>query len=297
MTATVTATASTSAPPAPPSLLKRAGSRLAKWILPGWTALVILFLFTPIFYLVATSFNDFRTIFVWTKFSTHWWGDMWDNSTMVDALGTSIQVAVISTLISLVLGTLAGVALARKPGKWTVVFVGLVLLILVTPEIVDGAGQLSWFVELDGIFREGLTPIVLVHTVFSSAVVTLIVRARVAGLDARLEEAAADLFATPVRAFRQITLPLVMPAVLAGGMLAFTLSLDNVVATSFVSPAGTTTFPNYVFGLSGGVIRPEVAAMSSLFIGATLVSIGVVAAVLRRGGQSGTEIAATFTGN
>ena len=171
------------------------------------------------------------------------------------------------------------------------------LLILVTPEIVDGAGQLSWFVRLGGPFREGLTPIVLVHTVFWSAVVTLIVRARVSGLDARLEEAAADLFATPVKAFFQITLPLVMPAVLSGGMLAFTLSLDNVVATSFVSPAGETTFPNYVFGLSGGVIRPEVAAMSTVFIGLTLISIGLVAFVLRRGGQSGTEIAAEFTGN
>jgi ABC-type spermidine/putrescine transport system permease subunit II len=175
--------------------------------------------------------------------------------------------------------------------------VALILLILVTPEIVDGAGQLSWFVKLGGPFREGLTPIVLVHTVFSSAVVTLIVRARVAGLDARLEEAAADLFATPARAFVGITLPLITPALLSGGMLAFTLSLDNVVATSFVSPAGTTTFPNYVFGLSGGVIRPEVAAMSTVFILGTLVSIVAVALVLRRSGQSGIEIAATVTGN
>lgn len=283
--------------PRPPSVLSAVGRRLAGMLLPAWSALVILFLFIPIFFLIAMSFNDFKTIFVWTSFSTHWWGDMWDNTTMIDALITSIQVAVISTVIAVVLGTLAGLALARKPGRWTTGFVGLVLLILVTPEIVDGAGQLSWFVELGGPFREGLTPIVLVHTVFSSAVVTLIVRARVAGLDARLEEAAADLFATPLQGFFRITLPLVMPAVLSGGMLAFTLSLDNVVATSFVSPAGTTTFPNYVFGLSGGVIRPEVAAMSTVFIAGTLVAIIAVALVLRRGGQSGTEIATTFTGN
>jgi len=287
----------TNAIPSKPSALRKVGGKLAGLVLPGWSALVIMFLFTPIFFLVAMSFNDFKTIFVWTKFSTHWWGDMWDNTTMIDALITSIEVAVISTIIALILGTLAGLALARKPGRWTTGFVALVLLILVTPEIVDGAGQLSWFVKLEGPFREGLTPIVLVHTVFSSAVVTLIVRARVAGLDARLEEAAADLFATPIRGFFQITLPLVMPAVLSGGMLAFTLSLDNVVATSFVSPAGTTTFPNYVFGLSGGVIRPEVAAMSTVFIVGTLIAIVAVAMVLRRGGQSGTEIATTFTGN
>jgi len=284
-------------PPPPPSVWRRLGSKLAKLILPVWTGLVILFLFTPIFFLIAMSFNDFKTIFLWTKFSTHWWSEMWSNTTMTDAVVTSLEVAVISTIIALVLGTLAGVALARKPGKWTAGFIGIVLLILVTPEIVDGAGQLSWFVKLGGQFREGLLPIILVHTVFSSAVVTLIVRARVAGLDARLEAAAADLFATPTRAFFQITLPLVMPAVLAGGMLAFTLSLDNVVATSFVSPAGQTTFPNYVFGLAGGVIRPEVAAMSTVFIGITLLSIVIVAFVLRRGGQSGTEIAAQFTGN
>jgi ABC-type spermidine/putrescine transport system permease subunit II len=289
------------APPGRPSVWRRLGAKLAKLVLPLWTALVILFLFTPIFFLIAMSFNDFKTIFLWTRFSTHWWGDMWSNTTMTDAVITSLEVAVISTIIALALGTLAGVALARRPGKWTVLFVALVLLILVTPEIVDGAGQLSWFVKLDdwvgGPFRTGLTPIILVHTVFSSAVVTLIVRARVAGLDPRMEEAAADLFATPTKAFFQITLPLVMPAVLAGAMLAFTLSLDNVVATSFVSPAGKTTFPNYVFGLAGGVIRPEVAAMSTVFIGITLVAIGLVAVVLRLGGQTGTEIAAQFTGN
>ena len=243
------------------------------------------------------SFNEFKSIFRWTGFSTVWWSRMFDNTTLTSSVKVSIEVAVISTLLALVLGTLAGLTLARKPGKWTAGFVGIILLILVTPEIVDGAGQLSWFVRLGGPFREGLTPIVLVHTVFSSAVVTLIVRARVSGLDARLEEAAADLFATPARAFWQITLPLVMPAVLSGGMLAFTLSLDNVVSTSFVSPAGVTTFPNYVFGLSGGIIRPEVAAMATLFIGATLLAVAIVAVVLRRGGQSGSEIAATFTGN
>ena len=262
-----------------------------------WTAGVIIFLFTPILFLMAMSFNDFKSIFKWTKFSTRWWGHMLDNTSLTSSVRVSVEVAVISTLLALVLGTFAGLALARRPGKWTAGFVGIILLILVTPEIVDGAGQLSWFVRLGGSFREGLTPIVLVHTVFSSAVVTLIVRARVAGLDARLEEAAADLFAPPIRAFFQITLPLVMPAVLSGGMLAFTLSLDNVVSTSFVSPAGVTTFPNYVFGLSGGIIRPEVAAMATLFIGVTLLAVAIVAVVLRRGGQSGSEIAATFTGN
>lgn len=266
-----------------------------KGALALWTAVVIVFLFTPIVFLVVSSFNDFTSIFRFTKWSTKWWGRMTENEPMKDAVITSLEVAGISTAISLVLGTLAGVALARRPGRWTVVFMALVLLILVTPEIVDGAGQLSWFVRLGGPFREGIVPIVLVHTVFSSAVVTLIVRARVAGLEAHLEEAAADLFATPARAFFQITLPLVMPAILAGGLLSFTLSLDNVVATSFVSPAGRTTFPNYVFGLQGGTIRPEVAAMATVVIGMTLLAVLGVVIALRRGGQSGSEIAAGLT--
>lgn len=270
-------------------------NRLARALLPGWTALVICFLFTPIGFLVAMSFNDFKSIFTWTGFSLHWWGDMWDNTTMIDALRTSLVVAALSTVIALCLGALAGTALARRPGRWTVSFMALVLLILVTPEIVDGAGQLSWFVRLGGNFRSGMTPIVLVHSVFSSAVVTLIVRARLAGMDAQLEEAASDLFASPPRAFFDITIPLVSPALLSGGMLAFTLSLDNVVVTSFVSPAGTTTFPNYVFGLSGGVIRPEVAAMSTLLIGLTLVSLAAVAVVLQRHGQTGSEVAQALT--
>ena len=178
MTGTVQASpaaAMTVDPPPPPSALKKIGRWLAKLILPLWTALVILFLFTPIFFLIAMSFNEFKTIFKWTRFSTQWWGDMWSNTTMTDSVITSLEVAVVSTTIAVVLGTLAGVSLARKPGKWTVGFIAIVLLILVTPEIVDGAGELSWFVRLGGPFREGITPIVLAHTVFSSAVVTLAV--------------------------------------------------------------------------------------------------------------------------
>src|SRR5262245_28360664 len=108
-----------SAPPPPPSFWRKLSSKLAKLILPVWTGIVILFLFTPIFFLVAMSFNDFKSIFLWTRFSTKWWSDMWDNTTMTDAVRVSLEVAVISTFIALVLGTLSGIALARKPGKWT----------------------------------------------------------------------------------------------------------------------------------------------------------------------------------
>ena len=125
---------------------------------------------------------------------------------------------------------------------------------------------------------------------------TLIVRARMAGSTSRLEEAAADLGATPSRAFRQITLPLMAPALLAGALLAFTFSLDNTIVVEFVSIAGSTTFPVYVFSSVRSVIRPDIAAAATLMLGLTLFALGSVAFVLRRSGDSSSEIAATLTG-
>ncbi len=131
---------------------------------------------------------------------------------------------------------------------------------------------------------------------FSSAVVTLIVRARLAGLDESLEEAAADLGATPSRAFRQITLPLMAPGLLAGALLAFTFSLDNTIVSAFVSVAGSTPFPVYVFGAVRAVLRPDIGAAATLMLVLTLFALGVVAFVLRRSGETSSDVAATLTG-
>ena len=131
---------------------------------------------------------------------------------------------------------------------------------------------------------------------FSSAVVALIVRARLAGLDESLEEAAADLGATPARAFRQITLPLMAPALLAGGLLAFTFSLDNTIVSQFVSVAGNTTFPVYVFSSVRQVMKPDVGAAATLMLLLTLVALALVALVLRRSGDTSSDVAATLAG-
>ena len=198
----------------------------------------------------------------------------------------------------------AGVALARRGGAWAKPFLLIVFLILVTPEIVDAIGYLIWFVRIGGPLNPqnewfvpaGLLRLWIGHSVFSSAVVTLIVRARLAGLDESLEEAAADLGATPSRAFRQITLPLMAPALLAGALLAFTFSLDNTIVSAFVSVAGSTPFPVYVFGAVRAVLRPDIGAAATLMLVLTLFALAVVAFVLRRSGESSSDVAATLTG-
>jgi putrescine transport system permease protein len=261
-----------------------------------WTVVVYVFLFLPILFVVIHSFTDSRDFTRWGGFTTRWYARLLDNQNLKDALGNSMKVAAVATLISVVLGGLAGIALARRPGIWTKAFLAIVFLILVTPEIVDAIGLQIWFVGLGGIFRQGLFPLWFGQSIFSSAVVTLIVRARMAGLDESLEEAAADLYAPPARAFRQITLPLVYPALLAGGLLAFTFSLDNVIVSQFVSVPGSTTFPVYVFSSVRSVIKPDIGAASTLLLALTLVALGLVVAVLKRSGDSSTEIAATLTG-
>lgn len=271
--------------------------------LGAWAAIVLVFLYLPILFIVVHSFSDSNALTRWGGFTTDWYGKLFENQQLKDTITNSFKVALYSSPISVVFGGLAGVALARRPGSWTKGFLAVIFLILVTPEIVDAIGLQVWFVEVGGPFVQpsvpfmrSLFPIVVGHAIFSSAVVTLIVRARMAGLDDALEEAAADLYATPRRAFFQITLPLIFPALLAGGLLAFTFSLDNVVISQFTGRPGSSTFPLYVFGKVRSVLRPDLAAASTLILLATLVALGSVVFVLRRSGDSSSEIAATLTG-
>lgn len=271
--------------------------------LAGWAVVVLIFLYLPILFIVIYSFTDNRDLTRWGGFTTEWYGRMMDNDQLKNAIANSFRVATYSTPIAVVLGGLAGIALARRPGSWTKGFMALVFLILVTPEIVDAIGLQVWFVELGGPLRNpsiplarGLFPLVVGHVIFSSAVVTLIVRARMAGLDESLEEAAGDLYATPRRAFLGVTLPLVLPALLAGALLSFTFSLDNVIISQFVSRPGSSTFPVYAFSRLRSVLKPDLAAASTLILMFTLGALAVVVAVLRRSGDSSTDIAATLTG-
>jgi len=273
-----------------------------------WTVLVFIFLFLPIGFIVAHSFNKGKALLVWQGFSTKWYHELFRNEPLKQSIINSLRVAVGSTIIAVILGATAGIALARRGGRWATSFMGIVFLILVTPEIVDAIALLIWFVRLGGPFAGGISVfghglnagtvrLFVGHSLFSSAVVTLIVRARLQGLDESLEEAAADLGATPSRAFRQITLPLMFPALLAGALLAFTFSLDNTIVATFVSTAGSTTLPVYVFSSVRSVIKPDIAAAATLMLGLTLFALALVAVVLRRGGDSASDVAATLTGN
>ena len=277
-------------------LVANTPERVSNALLWAWSAMVLVFLYLPIAFVVAHSFNDNKALEVWAGFSTRWYGEMWDNSLLTGSVKSSFGAAAVAALISVVLGTFAGIALARRPGKWTVAFMAVLLLVLTTPEIVDATGMQLQFVSFGGIFREGLVPLWIGQSIFSAAVVTLIVRARMQGMDESLEHAANDLYATPVRAFRQITLPLIAPAVLAGGLLAFTFALDNVIISDFVKAPGTNTFPTYVLGQVKTVRKPDIAAMATLLLGITLLVLFIAAGILRRSGDDSSKVAATLTG-
>jgi ABC-type spermidine/putrescine transport system permease subunit II len=265
-----------------------------------WGIGTIIFLFLPILLITIYSFNSGQALLVWKGFSFSPFQRALQTQVILNAMTTSVRVAFVSAVIATILGAFAGLALARRPGKWTVLFVGLIALVLVTPEIVDGISMLLWFVKLNdlgfGFFANGWIRLFVGTSLFAVAVVTLIVRARVSGLDESLEEAAADLYATPWNRFRQVTLPLLAPAVIASFLLAFSLSLDNTIISQFVSTAGATPWPVYVWGSVKNGLKPEVAAMSTVLLGLTILALVLVAVVLRRSGDSSKQIAATLAG-
>ena len=259
-----------------------------------YAVLLYIFLFTPILVVVIYSFNRGRFLVNWDGFGTIWYGVALENEGIQNALATSLRVAAANAVVAVVLGTMAGIALARRSGKWRRPFLILVFLILVAPEIVDAISYLIFFVRIN--LGWSFARLVIGHSIFNSAVVTLIVLARLQGLDESLEEAAADLGATPWRAFRQITLPLMLPAVLAGALLAFTFSLDDVIISSFVSTSGGTTLPVYVFSALRTGMRGDLAAISTVTLAATLVALGVMVFALRRSGESVEGVVGTITG-
>ncbi|ANG86618.1 spermidine/putrescine ABC transporter permease [Microbacterium aurantiacum] len=266
-----------------------------------WGILVMLFLFAPIIVIVIYSFNTGRLLVSWGGFGFDAFLTIVEKPQIQNAVRVSIITAFIAAIIATVLGTLAGIAMSRYPGKWVWWFLALLLLVSVTPEIVDAVALLPWFVFLGqdagiAMFNDGIVRLSVGSSLFATAVVSYIVRARLVGQDANLEEASGDLYATPFTTFRRVTLPLAMPAVLAGFLLAFTLSLDNTIIAAFVQVSGTTPWPVYVLSALRSGLRPEIAAVSTIMLLLTLVALAVVALVLRRAGDSATQIARTMTG-
>jgi len=264
---------------APPSVgpapLYQPHKRITRFFLPVFTWLMILYLALPVFVMILYSFNDIPGERQTPKFwglTLHWWQDLFGVAGLTDALKTSLTVAPISALIATALGTLLGLALGRYRFRGHAGVNFIIFLAIAVPEIVLGSSLLSMFV-LVRTFPIGLTTILLSHIGFSIPFVAVTVRARVQGLDTALEDAAQDLFANPVTTFFKVTLPLIAPAILAGFLLAFVLSLDDFVITNFVS-GSTQTFPIWVFGATRIGLPPQVNVMGTI-----LFSAGVIAAV------------------
>jgi spermidine/putrescine transport system permease protein len=267
--------------------LHKPNKRWTRFILPGFTWLMILYLTLPIFMMILYSFNDIpvvgsprQTPKFW-GFTTHWWRDLFGIAGLSDALRTSLIIAPLSAFAATVLGTLVGLALGRYRfrGKAPVNFV--IFLAIAVPEIVLGSSLLSMFI-LAQTPPIGFTTILLSHIGFSIAFVAVTVRARVQGLDRSLEDAAQDLFANPITTFFRVTLPLIAPAILAGFLLAFVLSLDDFVITNFTS-GSVQTFPVWVFGATRIGLPPQVNVMGTLLFGAGLLfAVGNVIVQRRR---------------
>lgn len=243
--------------------------------IPRWlgvyVAVVLLLLHLPILVLVAFAFNASRFSVEWTGFTLRWFTGLLDRPDILAGLRNSLLVGVTSTLIATALGTLLALALARHRFRGRTAVESLLYVPLVTPEIVVGISLLVLFAALG--LRLGIATIVVAHVAFSISFVTVVVRARLAGMDTHLEEAAMTLGARPWRAFRRVTLPLIMPGVAAGALLAFTLSFDDYVITSFVSGSGSSTLPVVIYGMVRRNIDPTVNAVSTLVLLVTTLLI------------------------
>lgn len=241
------------------------------------------FLYIPLFSVVFYSFNDSKLATVWGGFSTRWYGELFNNEQILDAMLLSLQVAASSATLATILGTMAGLILVRF-GRFRgrTLFSGMIMSPLVMPEVITGLSLLLLFVSLQQMIgwpgQRGFSTITIAHTTFAMAYVAVVVRSRLASMDESLEEAAMDLGCGPLRVLFDITLPLIAPAMLAGWLLAFTLSLDDLVIASFVSGPGASTLPMYIFSKVKLGVTPDINALASLII--LIVSISLLAAWL-----------------
>ncbi|MDG1471783.1 MAG: ABC transporter permease [Ascidiaceihabitans sp.] len=235
------------------------------------------FLYLPMLILIIYSFNKSKLVTVWAGFSTQWYGELMQNEAFLDAAWVTLKVAVVSSTIATVLGTMAAYALVRG-GRFfgRTLFSGMVFAPLVMPEVITGLSLLLLFIGI-GLDR-GVLTIILAHTTFSMCFVSVVVSSRLSTFDRSLEEAALDLGATPFAAFRLVTLPIIAPAVVSGWLLAFTLSLDDLVIATFVTGPSATTLPMKIWSSVRLGVTPEINALSTILIG--LVATGVITASL-----------------
>lgn len=239
------------------------------------------FLYIPILSLVIYSFNESKLVTVWAGFSTKWYGELMHNDQILEAAWLSVRIAVANATFAVVLGTLAGLVLARfRRFRGRALFSGMVTAPLVMPDVIIGLSMLLLFVAMQDLIGwpvgRGVTTITIAHITFSMAYVTVVVQSRLSSMDESIEEAALDLGARPSKVFFVITLPIIAPALVAGWLLSFTLSLDDLVIASFVSGPGSSTLPMVIFSKVRLGVSPEINALATIIV--LLVATGVVAA-------------------
>jgi ABC-type spermidine/putrescine transport system permease subunit II len=233
---------------------------------------VYVFLFAPIVVLIIFSFNDSRRNFVWKGFTLDWYPTMFANERLLDALFVTLRVAAVAVVVSTILGTLLGLALARRRFRGRTSTETLLLVPMVTPEIVMGLSLLIFFFAIFDA-RGSFAQLSLAHITFCISYVAIVVRARAAGMDPRLEEAARDLGASALGAFRYVTLPLILPAVVSGALIAFALSFDDYVVTTFNAGVGSSTLPLYIYGKVKFGVTPEINAISTMIVAITAIVV------------------------
>ena len=254
-----------------------ASKQKLSWFLKAMLFLGLAFLYIPLIILVVYSFNDSKLVTIWGGFSTKWYAKLLNNDQILEAAWLSLRIAVVSSLAATVLGTLAGYALARiKRFRGSTLFAGMVSAPMVMPDVITGLSMLLLIIQvqtmLQGIFGNtssfgnGFFTIFLGHATLCMAYITVVIRARLAELDQSLEEAAMDLGARPLKIFFVITLPLIMPAIVSGFLLGVTLSLDDLVITSFLSGPGSSTLPQVIFSKIKLGLDPQMNVLATIII-------------------------------
>jgi putrescine transport system permease protein len=237
------------------------------------------FIYVPIIYLIIFSFNESKVMGVWSGFSLKWYEKLLENDNLIDAVLTSFQIASISATFAVVLGTMAAILMLRLGNfKGRTLFSGLISAPLIMPEVITGLALLLMFVTFERTIgwpsERGMMTVAIAHITLTMAYVYLMVQSRLSDFDKSLEEVAMDLGAKPLTVFFKVTLPLIAPALMGGWLLAFALSLDDVVMASFLSGPGATTLPILIFSSVRMGVTPEINALSSIIIG--IVSLGII---------------------
>ncbi len=240
-------------------------------ILAGWTTLVLAFLYLPIVVLVVYSFNRSRLNVVWEGFTLKWYGAVWTNAPLLGALQNSLLIAAVTTAASLLIGTAGAWLLYRYRFTGHRLIHALISAPIIMPEIIIGISLLSFFSAIA--MPLGFTTVIIAHVTFCFPFVLIAVQARLHGLDPALEEAALDLGASPFQAFWHVILPLLRPAIIAGGLMAFTLSLDELIVTFFTASARSATLPLRIYGMAKVGLNPMLNALSTLLVVVTVAAV------------------------